>query len=128
DDGTAALARHHRPSRGLRAEERPLEIHVEDEVPVLFAHLEERDAGIDAGVVDEDVQAAERLHHAPQHLLDLRQARYVARDERRARARLSYLRGDALSGRPVVEIVDPDVGAVTSKRDRHAATDSLLGP
>src|SRR5262249_42096996 len=48
--------------------------------------------------------------------------------DRRARARLAYLRGDALGGRAVVEIVDPDVGAVTSKRDRHAAADSLLGP
>ena len=98
-----------------------------DEVPVLLAHFKERDARVDAGVVDEDVQATQRLRHPVHHLLDLLHARHVARDESCARARLPHLCGDTLGGRPVVEIVDADVGAIASKRDRHAASDPLLG-
>ena len=47
---------------------------------------------------------------------------------RRAGTRLPHLLGDALRRRPVVEIIDADVGTVPSKRDRHPAPDALLSP
>src|SRR5579884_213446 len=58
DDGPAAGA-HHDPRGGLRAKEEPLEVGVEDLVPLLLGHLERGAPDVDAGVVDENVDAAE---------------------------------------------------------------------
>ena len=58
----------HQPGRGLGGEERALEVHAEDEVEVLLADVDERLADLDAGVVHEDVEAAEgrvRVAHEP---------------------------------------------------------------
>src|SRR5690606_24491946 len=61
----------HPPSRCLAAPEQSLAIDIEDEVPILFGRLEEGNDFPDAGVVDEDVHAPERLYRRVHHLLHL---------------------------------------------------------
>jgi hypothetical protein len=43
--------------------DRSPEIHVDDPAPVVVAHLAYRPPDRDAGVVEDDVDAAECLHH-----------------------------------------------------------------
>ena len=59
DDAPAAALRDDLLREDLRAEERALEVHRDDGVPHGLVHLEEALVAEDAGVVDEDVDAAE---------------------------------------------------------------------
>ena len=63
DDLAAALL-DHRAARGLRAEEDAGQVHVDDLLPALERHVLRRGAPHRAGVVDEDVDAAELVHDA----------------------------------------------------------------
>jgi len=60
DDAAGALAKH-RTDGGLGDEEDALEVGGEDVVPVLLAHAHDERVAGDAGVVDDDIEAAEAL-------------------------------------------------------------------
>ena len=62
DDLAASLCLHAVLHKRLGHEERTLQIHVENEIVVFFAHIPEIGAAFKAGVVDEDVEAAQLLH------------------------------------------------------------------
>ncbi len=50
---------HEMPRRRLRQAERHLQIEADDLAPILERHVEDQCVGIDAGIVDEDVERAE---------------------------------------------------------------------
>ena len=115
------------PRRRPGAEESALEIHVEHQIPVALAHLEQRHARIHAGVVDEHVDAAELADDLRDHRLRARGLRDVALDERGAPASATNLLGNLLGGAAIVEVVHADVGALARERQGDGTADSLLG-
>src|SRR5207302_843014 len=62
DDPTTAALRHHLLGRELRAEEGALEVDVQHLRELVFGRVENRGAGLDARIVDHDVDAAQFLH------------------------------------------------------------------
>ncbi len=62
DDRAAVALLAHPPGGRLRAEEHPLDVHRLDAAELLERQAVEQQVGEDAGVVDEDVEPAERLH------------------------------------------------------------------
>ena len=69
-DDAAATAGLHRGDDGLRAQQRAAEVHVHHAVPLVERHVrqtEGRQVGHDRGVVDEDVDAAERVDRGVGH-------------------------------------------------------------
>src|SRR5262249_9057241 len=127
DDRAAPPAGDHGAGRRLRAEEPALQIHVEDEVPVALAHLEERHSRIDACVVDEHVDPAELANDLPDHRLRTRRLRDVRLDQHGPPADAPNFLDDLVSRTAIVEIVHADVGAFTRERHRDGAPDTLLG-
>src|SRR5207247_2671157 len=63
----------HEPRSLLRAKERTLQINSEDRVPGLLVELQHSSTWVDAGVVDENVQAAELCPKHSEQRLDLAQ-------------------------------------------------------
>ena len=90
----------HELGRRLGGEERALEVHAEDEVVVLLADVDERLADLDPGVVDEDVEAAERRVRIAHELLGLRGHADVRAQRDRLPAHLLDLRRDGRALRP----------------------------
>jgi len=106
----------------------PLQVDVQDMVPVALRHFEERDAGKHSGVVDQNVDRAEPFlggrNHRP-HLLQLPQ---ICLDQHRSPSARVYRIGNPLGGAVVIEPVDRDVGPNRGKFQCHSATDPLLRP
>ena len=88
DDAPAAAGVDHELRGGLRREERALEVDAEHQVVVLLADVHERLADLDAGVVDEDVEAAERRVRIAHELLGLRGHAHVGAQRDRRPAQL----------------------------------------
>ena len=107
---------------------RPLQIDVQDLVPVVLRHLKERDARKHSGIVDQSVDWAEPLLGRQYHRLDLLYPAHVGLDQDRAPALGAYLVSDTLGGGIVIEPVDRHVGTRGSKFARHRTTDPLLRP
>ena len=80
DDSAAAFAARHVPRRVLRTEERSFEVRVDCGVPLLLGELRDRCAGIDAGVVDEDVEPAVALDRLDDEGRDLVLVADIRRD------------------------------------------------
>ena len=85
----------HAARRFLRDEEDPLEIGVDDPVPILLRQIEEGARGGDAGIVDEDVERAERRHGLGHGRLDRSPLRDVEPDRHGGAAALADLLADA---------------------------------
>jgi hypothetical protein len=66
--------------RRPRRQERPLQVRVDDRVPVFVGHLEDEVVADDARAGDKDVEPAELRHRAGHHRLDLRAIADIARD------------------------------------------------
>ena len=81
-------------------------------------------ATLDARVVDEDVDGAELVHHAPEHRLHLSLARDVGAMQERVRARPANLRGGCLGLFLVRDVIQDDVGPRASQRDSGGETDA----
>ncbi len=114
-------ALHHVAGGGLRGEEGPLEVHVEDEVVVLLADLEERLADLDAGVVDEDVEAPEGGDGGADEALGLRGDADVGAERDGLPAQLLDLRRDGARFVLLAVVVHGHVGALA----REAQGDGL---
>ena len=59
DDGAPIPLGDHLPGSGLGAEEGAAQIVVDDQVPLLFGHVDEGAKGLEAGIVNQDVKTAE---------------------------------------------------------------------
>ena len=57
--------------RGTGRQERAVQVYGEDAMPVRKRKRLERKDDLDAGVADQNVQASERLYHAPDTGIDL---------------------------------------------------------
>ena len=110
-------------------------MHVENQPEVCDLHLGESLVAQDAGVVDEDVDAAPLFHGAAHHVGDaLFVGDAAGRGHGFAAGRLDL--GDDLVGgfrraaRTVAraaEIVDDDLGAARGERQRMRATEAIAG-
>src|SRR5207302_1379240 len=67
----------HRAGRGAGAEEGSGEVHADHRVPLLERHVGDRRVTLEAGVADEDVDAAPRALHLGEHHLHVRFLRHV---------------------------------------------------
>ena len=96
-------------------------------VPVALAHLQQRHAGIDAGIVDQDVGRSELANSLGHHRLDLGQLGDIGLYQVGAAARGLYLGRDGLGARPVVEPGESHVGSLPGQCRRDRRPDALLG-
>jgi hypothetical protein len=71
DDPAAPLLQHHL-AHGLTAEEQGLQVHIQDEVPILLRHLLGGFVDVHAGDVGQDVDPSHRLDHIFDHPVDVR--------------------------------------------------------
>ena len=115
--------------------ERALEVHLDDRVPLLLGHVGEHPVPQDAGVVDHDVQVAERLDRGvDQPLGALPRRDVVAVGDRLAAHPLDLLdhvlrRAEVAAGAVDVatEVVHDHLGALASQRQRVLAPDAAAG-
>ncbi len=84
-----AAALHHVAGSRLRGEKGALEVHAEHEVVVLLGDVEKRLADLDAGVVDEDVEATEGGDGGGDQALGLRRHADVGAEHDRLPAQLA---------------------------------------
>ena len=102
----------HAGREGLRAQERTLQVRVDDAVPVGFGQLIERAADVGAGVIDQDVDVAARRRHFRVQPLDVcsRSSRRRQRRERCVRWPRRFLSpppGNSRAMRPVSAMSAP---------------------
>jgi hypothetical protein len=97
-----------------------------DGVPLLVGHLLDDRVPRVAGVVDDDVEAAEAVHRGLREPLGEARRGDVAGNRHRSPAgRLD--RGHRLLGRLLVEVVDHDGGSVRRELDRDLSPDAASG-
>ena len=109
-----------------------LEVDGDDRVPLLLGHVDDHPVAQDAGVVDEDVEIAERLDRAvDQALRTLPVGDVVAVDDRFAADGFDLVdnllrRRDVGAGAVVgaAEVVDDDAGAFAGEEQRMLSSDS----
>ena len=120
------IARGHASGDRLRGEERALEVGVQDLVPIGLGLLEHRLGDRDAGVVDQDVERAERALDLVQRALDRGALGHIERDARRATARRSDLPAELLE---LVRLArgEADRGAAVGQRASKAPAEALRG-
>ena len=127
DDRALPSSGDHRARGRLATEKAAFEVDIEDEVPVTLAHLEERHARVDPRVVDEDVEATQRVDDARDHLLRLDGPRDVGLHHHGTDAGLADLLHRLLGRRAIIEVIDADIGAVAGEREGDGPPDPLLG-
>ena len=113
------LLRDHPLGRLFRAEEDALEVVAEDEVPVFLRHIDDRRLPDQAGVVHEDVEAAELAVGLGERAGDLVGEAHVALD----RAGLAAECGDRLDdflGLVEVEVEDGHVRRLRARTPRQS--------
>ena len=124
-----------RPRDRLRAEEGAAQVHVEDEVEVLLAHVEQRLVAQDAGVVHQHVDVAVLVQRGPDQAVRA----FARRDAVVIRGRLAARRFDvgdglvshlaalaaAMAVRP--EIVHHHLRAFVREGERVLAADAAAG-
>ena len=103
-----------------------------DEVPVLLRHLRERDIAEDAGVVDDDVDAAERVDRGLDDLVAVLDRVVVG--DRLAAGGLDLLdhlvggrRALALAVDAAAEVVDHDARAARREQESVGPTEAVAG-
>src|ERR1041385_6055191 len=92
-DDLAALLLEHDAPRRLRAEERSSQIGFDDLVPFSQSHCLSWGAPGDAGIVNEDIEAAKVGNGCFNHFLNVGLVLYVAADCKRANAQLFHVMG-----------------------------------
>src|SRR5947209_5875655 len=70
DDFATMTSLNHLSGRGLSAEEGALQVNVHDLVPQCFGDLQGRREGINAGIVNQNIQPAQSLHSRLNHFGD----------------------------------------------------------
>ena len=112
-----------------------LQVDVDDRVPLGLVHVEAHLVAEDARVVDEHVEAAERVDGLLHHALGARPGRDAVVVRLGAAARRDDLVDDLLRGRRVgavaagaaAEVVDDDRGALGREQQRVTAADAAPG-
>ena len=120
-DRTAAAGDHHLGG-GLGEEEVGLQIDVEDEVEISLGVVDRRGCGVDAGVVDQDVDAPKACGNLADDPVDLGLLRCVAGHDQ------AFASGGANGRCGFVELGDGsaghgDIGAVLGKADGDGSTE-----
>src|SRR5439155_7248217 len=135
DPPTLALHLEH-ARRRLRDQERPAQVHIEHQVEVLLAHVEERLVAQDPGVVHHDVEPAELVQRAPDEPVSpfARGHAVVVRYGVSALALdlgdhlVRHLRTLAAAVAIAAEIVHHDLGALAGEEQRVLAADAAARP
>jgi hypothetical protein len=117
DDAAAPALLHHSPRRSLGAEEGGVQVDVERVHPVVPRELEKGSVAARAGVVDEDLDAAERLRELVDHVGGRGKLGEVEPPHLRA----PPLRFDLARGVPraVLVLVPGDADVVAGARELH---------
>ena len=127
DDPAAAALRDHLLRRELRAEERALQVDVEDLLVLLLGGVEDAGARLDTGVVHHDVDPPEPPERAVDQLLQVGDLAHVGLDAERAVAERDDLALEILGGLVRVrDVVDDDVGALGRERERDRLADAAV--
>ena len=103
-------------------------MHAHDQVPVVLGHLEEQVVARDAGVVDEDVDPAELVHHTLYGGLGGGRVHDVAPDADGPGAVPQLESAGSLLGGSLVEVEDRDRGALAGESLCDAESDAASGP
>ena len=131
DDASALLLAHPHGGRA-HGVEAALEVHVEDGVPVLLAHVEDHPIAEVAGDVHEDVEPSPHRHRLLHHLRCLPEVRHGTMVGDSDTAGLADLIDHLVGGRRIgadaaqthTEIVHHDLGARLGHRDGDASPDA----
>src|SRR5262249_3037506 len=114
--------------RGARTQELARQIYRNHHIPLRERHLLKRRITLQSGIVYEDVDRPQPLHHRAEHVPDLSFVRHV----REMRVSLDAVLLDGtdhlLSTILACDIVDDDIGAGLTKADRHGAADTRICP
>ena len=110
--------------RGLAAQKRALQVHVHHDVPVVLGHLEEQVVPQHAGVVHQDLQAAQFSDHPGNGRIDLVGLAHVGTDADRATPGSIDL-ADDLTGRFFIQVEHRHLGAAGSEPAGHRGADPL---
>ncbi len=102
------------------------QVHLDDGVPLLRRHLDQRAVAQDAGVVDQGVEPAELLDRGVHDRLRGLDLGAVADREHRRAAGRDDLVDDGLAGR-LVDLADDDAGALAGELDRLTAAEAASG-
>ncbi|MNT41603.1 hypothetical protein D3C72_1779670 [compost metagenome] len=121
-DAAVALLAHDRPD-GARAVGRPQQMHVDDRIEIVGAHLGEGLVAQDARIVDQDVDAPPDVHRARRHGLHGGAVADVASVGDGVAARGPDLARDRLGRAP--EVVDHDPAAARRQSQCMAAAQPL---
>ena len=116
----------HVPCCGLGAQPHAGEVDSDHVVPDLERHLEKWMLFFDAGVVDEDVEAAVRLDRRSDEPLDLVGLRDISGDRDSPGAEALDLFHEFLGWRAGAVIVDDDACALTRERQRNRSTNACV--
>jgi hypothetical protein len=119
--------RHHVGQDSLGAEERRARVHVHEGVPVLFRDVQRERRAVDARVVDQDVDAPERVHCSVGQRRPIGPAGHIRSDGEDPAARGSELAGGAV-GSLRIAIGHRDGRAPRGQFDRDGAPDPLASP
>ena len=123
DRGTGRHVRHRR----LGQVEHRRDVGGEGVLPLLVGNLLQRLAGhLVGGVVDQDVDLAERLERGGDDLAAVRGVRDIAVDQHGLAAGLLHQRGGVLGVVVLVEVGDQHVGALAGVGDRHRPSDAAV--
>ena len=118
------LTRPHHGQNGLRAQERRFQVHRDGAVEIVLGQIVDAAHDRDAGIVDENVDRAERGGGLFDHARNGRSLRDVGRDRDGAAAASLNLRDDRLRVFRPLAVIDRDRGAQFRERQRNRRTDA----
>jgi hypothetical protein len=114
--------------RGAVVVEVPLEVGVQDGVPLLLRHLPDDTVPGDPGIAHQDVQAAELVHDLVDHRLRLLEVGHVRLDGQRPAAHLLDLTLDLVGGVHPSAVGQRHVTAESAELQRHGGADPAAPP
>lgn len=123
--GATTLQRVAVAHEGLGGEEQALHVRVHHQVVVLFGHVPEIGMALHAGVVDQDVQTAQRLHRALDQLGGRAGGADVGWHVDRAAAQRLDLLDEFARAAIGLAAVEHDVGALAGEAQRDRGADAL---
>jgi hypothetical protein len=123
-DDAAPLLRAHRRQHGLRAEKGRFQIDRDRQIEIAFGEVVDATDDGDAGIVDEDVNRAERRSDVSNHFCDAGGLRHVGGDGDRAATYILDLPDNCLGIIGTFPIVDRDGDAGFGERDGNRRSDA----
>ena len=123
DDAAAAALGDHLLGRELGAEEGALQVDVQDSFVLRLGGVEDRGPGLDAGVVDHDVEPAQLFDRPVDEHLQVGDLAHVGLHPDGLVAEGGDLLLEVLGGLLVGDVVDHDVGAGAGQRQSHGLAD-----